>query len=279
MTGIHAARAILRLGAGRVSARKRAWCALSRTCRIARRRIFSPRTLPGVPFGLPPRLVWASGSGGADLPSARWRRSRRWRLKPSWRPPGTHASMRSTTILAVRRDGKLAIAGDGQVTLDKTIVKHGARKVRKVSRRQGFGRLRRFGRRRHHAAREVRGEVRRVQGSDASRRRAGEGLAPGSRSAPFGGAHDRRQRRASVLAFRDGRRHRARRRDRRDRQRRTLTRKPRPPPCCATRSSMRRRLRARGSRSLRRSASTPIATLPWRLFRDQHPPANSTRLS
>jgi ATP-dependent HslUV protease subunit HslV len=41
--------------------------------------------------------------------------------------------MKSTTILAVRRDGKLAIAGDGQVTLDKTIVKHGARKVRKVS--------------------------------------------------------------------------------------------------------------------------------------------------
>ena len=40
--------------------------------------------------------------------------------------------VRSTTILAVRRDGKLAIAGDGQVTLDKTIVKHGARKVRKI---------------------------------------------------------------------------------------------------------------------------------------------------
>jgi ATP-dependent HslUV protease subunit HslV len=41
--------------------------------------------------------------------------------------------IRSTTILAVRRDGKLAIAGDGQVTLDKTIVKHGARKVRRVA--------------------------------------------------------------------------------------------------------------------------------------------------
>jgi ATP-dependent HslUV protease, peptidase subunit HslV len=41
--------------------------------------------------------------------------------------------MRSTTILAVRRDGKLAIAGDGQVTLERTIVKHGARKVRKIS--------------------------------------------------------------------------------------------------------------------------------------------------
>jgi ATP-dependent HslUV protease, peptidase subunit HslV len=41
--------------------------------------------------------------------------------------------VKSTTILAVRRDAKLAIAGDGQVTLDKTIVKHGARKVRKIS--------------------------------------------------------------------------------------------------------------------------------------------------
>jgi ATP-dependent HslUV protease subunit HslV len=41
--------------------------------------------------------------------------------------------IRSTTIVAVRRDGVLAIAGDGQVTLDKTIVKHGARKVRKIA--------------------------------------------------------------------------------------------------------------------------------------------------
>jgi ATP-dependent HslUV protease subunit HslV len=41
--------------------------------------------------------------------------------------------IRSTTILAVLRDGKLAIAGDGQVTMDKTIVKHGARKVRKIA--------------------------------------------------------------------------------------------------------------------------------------------------
>jgi len=41
--------------------------------------------------------------------------------------------IRSTTILAVLRDGHLAIAGDGQVTLDKTIVKHSARKVRKIA--------------------------------------------------------------------------------------------------------------------------------------------------
>jgi ATP-dependent HslUV protease subunit HslV len=41
--------------------------------------------------------------------------------------------IRSTTILAVRRDGKLAIAGDGQVTFDKTIMKHGAHKVRRIA--------------------------------------------------------------------------------------------------------------------------------------------------
>ncbi len=39
---------------------------------------------------------------------------------------------RSTTILAVRRDGVVALAGDGQVTLGETVVKHGARKVRRL---------------------------------------------------------------------------------------------------------------------------------------------------
>jgi ATP-dependent HslUV protease subunit HslV len=56
-------------------------------------------------------------------------------VKPGGRGSGTDATMRirSTTILAVRKDGRLAIAGDGQVTLDKTIVKHTARKVRKIA--------------------------------------------------------------------------------------------------------------------------------------------------
>jgi ATP-dependent HslUV protease subunit HslV len=40
--------------------------------------------------------------------------------------------MRSTTIVAVRRDGRVAIAGDGQVTLEQTIVKHTARKIRRM---------------------------------------------------------------------------------------------------------------------------------------------------
>ena len=37
-----------------------------------------------------------------------------------------------TTILAVRRDNRVALAGDGQVSLKDTVVKHQARKVRKI---------------------------------------------------------------------------------------------------------------------------------------------------
>jgi ATP-dependent HslUV protease subunit HslV len=40
--------------------------------------------------------------------------------------------MLATTILAVKRDGKVAIAGDGQVTMDKTIFKHSAKKIRRM---------------------------------------------------------------------------------------------------------------------------------------------------
>lgn len=40
--------------------------------------------------------------------------------------------IRSTTILAVRRDNQIAIGGDGQVTLGDTAIKHGARKIRKI---------------------------------------------------------------------------------------------------------------------------------------------------
>jgi len=42
------------------------------------------------------------------------------------------SSMQGTTIVAVIRDGKLAMAGDGQVTLGNTVVKTGARKVRRL---------------------------------------------------------------------------------------------------------------------------------------------------
>jgi ATP-dependent HslUV protease subunit HslV len=42
-------------------------------------------------------------------------------------------SIRSTTVLLVQRDGKVAMAGDGQVTLGETVIKHSARKVRRIS--------------------------------------------------------------------------------------------------------------------------------------------------
>ncbi|MFH1539793.1 MAG: ATP-dependent protease subunit HslV [bacterium] len=41
--------------------------------------------------------------------------------------------MRGTTVVAVVRDGKVAIAGDGQVTFGDTVMKHTARKVRKMA--------------------------------------------------------------------------------------------------------------------------------------------------
>src|SRR3954452_5164968 len=39
---------------------------------------------------------------------------------------------RSTTILSGRRNGQVAIGGDGQVTLGNTVVKHDATKIRRV---------------------------------------------------------------------------------------------------------------------------------------------------
>ncbi|MCL2137904.1 MAG: ATP-dependent protease subunit HslV [Treponema sp.] len=39
---------------------------------------------------------------------------------------------RSTTIVAVRRDGKVAMAGDGQVSFGETVMKNNARKVRRM---------------------------------------------------------------------------------------------------------------------------------------------------
>jgi ATP-dependent HslUV protease subunit HslV len=38
----------------------------------------------------------------------------------------------ATTILAVRHQGRTVLAGDGQVTLGNTVLKHGARKIRRL---------------------------------------------------------------------------------------------------------------------------------------------------
>ena len=51
-------------------------------------------------------------------------------MDPSQNPNVFHA----TTILSVRRDGRVAVAGDGQVTLGHTVMKGNARKVRRLGR-------------------------------------------------------------------------------------------------------------------------------------------------
>ncbi len=40
--------------------------------------------------------------------------------------------LKGTTILSVRRDKQVSIAGDGQVTMGNTILKHNAKKGRKM---------------------------------------------------------------------------------------------------------------------------------------------------
>jgi len=50
----------------------------------------------------------------------------------SVKEPRGRRRWRSTTILCVRRDGKVALAGDGQVTVGTTIMKSGAAKIRRL---------------------------------------------------------------------------------------------------------------------------------------------------
>lgn len=52
----------------------------------------------------------------------------------SWQGKGTvvMSKVRSTTILAVRHQGKVALGGDGQVTLGNVVMKSDARKVRRL---------------------------------------------------------------------------------------------------------------------------------------------------
>jgi ATP-dependent HslUV protease subunit HslV len=41
-------------------------------------------------------------------------------------------SIHATTIICVRKNGKVAIGSDGQVTLGDTVIKHGAKKIRRL---------------------------------------------------------------------------------------------------------------------------------------------------
>ena len=46
--------------------------------------------------------------------------------------PTTRRLIRSTTVLCVRRDNTVVMAGDGQVTLGESVIKHGAKKIRRL---------------------------------------------------------------------------------------------------------------------------------------------------
>ncbi|KAM9960969.1 hypothetical protein ACTFIW_010132 [Dictyostelium discoideum] len=63
---------------------------------------------------LPPPQYWGLGAGAGSMHSDPYR-------------------MKATTILSVRRNGKVVIIGDGQVTLGHSIVKPNAKKIRKLS--------------------------------------------------------------------------------------------------------------------------------------------------
>ncbi len=52
--------------------------------------------------------------------------------KPETNMKQNAENWRGTTILMVRKEGKVAVAGDGQVSLGEMVMKHRARKVRKL---------------------------------------------------------------------------------------------------------------------------------------------------
>ena len=63
-----------------------------------------------------------------------WRESaaRNKRLNTRMANTNQRPSIHSTTIVAVKRGNQVALGGDGQVTLEHTVLKHGARKVRRL---------------------------------------------------------------------------------------------------------------------------------------------------
>ena len=53
-------------------------------------------------------------------------------MKKNSSVPATRRLIRSTTVLCVRRDNTVVMAGDGQVTLGDSVIKHGAKKIRRL---------------------------------------------------------------------------------------------------------------------------------------------------
>jgi ATP-dependent HslUV protease subunit HslV len=172
--------------------------------------------------------------------------------------------IRSTTVLCVRRDGKVVMAGDGQVTLGNEVIKASARKLRRLYNDKIAGGIRRLHGRRVRAVRALRNQAGTVQRQPAALGGGtGQGLAHRPHPAPPGslllvadvkytylvsGTGDVIEPDEGIAAIGSGGR----------------TRWRRPRRCCATPSFRRGRSRSRPWRSPARSASTPMTTSPTR---------------
>jgi ATP-dependent HslUV protease subunit HslV len=53
-------------------------------------------------------------------------------LKRSLKSASSHPKIRSTTVVSVRREGTVVMAADGQVTLGEGVIKHTAKKIRRL---------------------------------------------------------------------------------------------------------------------------------------------------
>ena len=130
---------------------------------------------------------------------ARPRRTSEARLWCDSLANGTGCNLHGNDHLSVRRDGAVALGGDGQVTLGNVVVKATARKVRRLYHDRvladfagATGRL--------HAVRTLRGETRKApRPSGAFGGGTGEGLAFGSGFAAPGGDARRRRLSASLV--------------------------------------------------------------------------------
>jgi ATP-dependent HslUV protease subunit HslV len=73
-----------------------------------------------------------AGSSRLSLPTFRSRDRRSAGIRDTIRRDMEDTVIRATTVICVRRDGQVALAGDGQVTVGNTVMKHGAAKVRRL---------------------------------------------------------------------------------------------------------------------------------------------------
>ena len=167
----------------------------------------------------------------------------------------------STTILAVRHRDHAVLAGDGQVTFGQTVVKHGAKKIRRLyndrilagfagSAADSFALFSRF----EAKLEQYRGNLERSAVELAKDWRIG------SHPAPPRGDADRPRQDRDVPAVGQRRSDRARRWDRGDRIGRTVRARRREGAGAATPSSTRAPSPRRRWRSPARSASTPTRT-------------------